>query len=207
MNAPPIVIPTGGPLQAARSGGIWLRTQRTCRLWPDPSTPLRSARGDKRGARSAPHDEEGQGCARRDKNPGHRRSDADRRCARGREPAGSSPATGPNGCAGSRTIDASLVAGRSYLAGAEAMVDSPMSTSTAKRARPRPCHSEPIRVPQGRLRRGIRLRTQRTCRLWPDPSTPLCSARGDKRGARSAPHDNKGPRRRMGLSPCGREGV
>jgi len=81
MNAPPIVIPTGGPLQAARSGGIRLRTQRTCRLWPDPSTPLRSARGDKRGARSAPHDEEGQGCARRDKNPGHRRSDADRRRA------------------------------------------------------------------------------------------------------------------------------
>ncbi len=79
MNAPPIVIPTGGPLQAARSGGIRPRTERTCRLWPDPSTALRSARGDKEGDRSAPHDNNDPGRARCDRNPAHRRSGADRR--------------------------------------------------------------------------------------------------------------------------------
>jgi len=47
MNAPPIVIPTGGSLQAARSGGIWLRTRSASGLWPDPSTPRCSARDDK----------------------------------------------------------------------------------------------------------------------------------------------------------------
>ena len=49
MNTPPIVIPTGGSLQAARSGGIWLRTERASQLWPDLSTSLRLAQGDKRG--------------------------------------------------------------------------------------------------------------------------------------------------------------
>ncbi len=49
MNTPAIVIPTGGSLQAARSGGIWLRTERTSGLWPDLSTSLRFAQGDKRG--------------------------------------------------------------------------------------------------------------------------------------------------------------
>ncbi len=48
MNTPPIVIPTGGSLQAARSGGIWLRTERASQLWPDLSTSL-FAQGDKRG--------------------------------------------------------------------------------------------------------------------------------------------------------------
>mgnify|MGYP000876009773 CR=1 FL=1 len=49
MNTPPIVIPTGGSLQAARSGGIWLRTERMSQLRPDLSTSLRLAQGDKRG--------------------------------------------------------------------------------------------------------------------------------------------------------------
>lgn len=40
-----LVIPTG----AKRSRGIWLRTGGLSRLWPDPSTSLRSARGDKKG--------------------------------------------------------------------------------------------------------------------------------------------------------------
>jgi len=79
MNAPPIVIPTGGPLQAARSGGIRPRTRRTFRLWPDPSTPLCSARGDKQGERSAQHDNNDPGRARCDRNPAHRRSGPDRR--------------------------------------------------------------------------------------------------------------------------------
>ncbi|HPC96593.1 MAG TPA: DUF1559 domain-containing protein [Sedimentisphaerales bacterium] len=57
MNTPPIVIPTGGSLQATRSGGIWLRTEHTSGLWPDLSTSpfdsaqgsgLRFAQGDKR---------------------------------------------------------------------------------------------------------------------------------------------------------------
>ena len=47
MNALPIVIPTRGPPQVAGSGAIPLRTERTFRLWPDPSTPPCSARGDK----------------------------------------------------------------------------------------------------------------------------------------------------------------
>ena len=79
MNAPPNVIPTGGPPQAARSGGIRLRTEGTSRLRPDPSTPLRSARGDKEGQRSALHDEERPGRTRCDTNRAHRPSVADHR--------------------------------------------------------------------------------------------------------------------------------
>ncbi len=91
MNAAPIVIPTGGPPQAARSGGIRLRTQRPSRLWPDPSTPLhsargdkegqRSARGDKEGQRSALHDNKGPDRARCETNRAHRPSIADHRRA------------------------------------------------------------------------------------------------------------------------------
>ncbi|GEM_PF-93713 len=43
------------------------------------------------------------------------------------------------------------------------------------------CHPEPVRIPQGRLRRGIWLRTERASQLWPDLSTSLF-AQGDKRG-------------------------
>ncbi len=69
------------------------------------------------------------------------------------------------------------------------MVDSPMSTSTENRARPRHCYPEPIRIPQSRLRRGICLRTENSLGRWPDPfgrlragfSTALRSAQGDKK--------------------------
>ena len=57
MHTPPIVIATGGPLQAARSGGIRLRIEGVQGLRPDPSTPLRSARCDKEKERSALHDD------------------------------------------------------------------------------------------------------------------------------------------------------